>query len=725
MEGTSNTVNQLKMPIHQSNEREKTRRRLDHFGALLLAAGLVMGLAILGSGSSSKVAPGRILKDHSHFEKALSSEDFSEYSCDNLYEHALSKESQCAYATTCNDGDGLFAPIIYCSTRYSTRFLSLALGIPLVLFLILLFRILGSTAEEFFSPGLEMMSLKLGLPERFAGVTLLALGNGAPDVASTVNAILNDRKNGYKMALGELLGSGLVASTVIVGAVAFVANGVVCRGALVRDVATFIATMVVVYLAFNDGTITTREIHGLVGLYLAYVCVVLAADVYHRKVVVPRKQLARQLSVEEDQENGMPVAETTKLMSGAGREQQRSYSVGDVMDPHGSKPGIFRRYMSDGEGAKKGKLERIIEAFSNYDEGDDDDDADVSVRTENGDWGHLETDGSEPLMVFHPHHGGIVDLKHSERVGSIHEKHLEATEIETLVKPTASQAPQSLREAFTTAWPELLDYFEQFWSDSFYNDEYNMVDKLLMTFELPFTIARMLTIPVPCEGYYCRPLIAISIALSPLWLWYYLWDQFDVDIIDNSAVVVVSFFFVPVLIGLLVLRFAPCGDVPPRLSVAVPITLIGFCVSATWLDLIADLLVSLLSLFGILSHVPGTIMGLTVLAWGNSSQDLIANTTVARKGLSTMAITASFAGPVFNILVGLGIGLALLYGMGNGEPIVVELNIPLEIGFLFSVLSGILVIFCGICIGKGYLPKQYGYVAMVLYFAYAITSLVL
>ena len=179
------------------------------------------------------------------------------------------------------------------------------------------------------------------------------------------------------------------------------------------------------------------------------------------------------------------------------------------------------------------------------------------------------------------------------------------------------------------------------------------------------------------------------------------------------------------MIGLLVLRFAPCGDVPPRLSVAVPITLIGFCVSATWLDLIADLLVSLLSLFGILSHVPSTIMGLTVLAWGNSSQDLIANMTVARKGLSTMAITASFAGPVFNILVGLGIGLALLYGMGNGEPIVVELNIPLRIGFLFSVLSGILVIFCGICIGKGHLPKQYGYVAMVLYFAYAITSLVL
>jgi sodium/potassium/calcium exchanger 6 len=158
----------------------------------------------------------------------------------------------------------------------------------------------------------------------------------------------------------------------------------------------------------------------------------------------------------------------------------------------------------------------------------------------------------------------------------------------------------------------------------------------------------------------------------------------------------------------------------------VPITIVGFVVSAAWLDLIADKLVSILSFFGIILHIPSTIMGITILAWGNSSQDMIANMTVAKKGLSAMAMTASFAGPVFNILVGLGIGFSILIQTGNhGEPIPVSLNNPLRVGFLFAVLNGVLVIVSGTCIGKGTIPKKYGYAAIALYVVYAVVTLMI
>lgn len=113
---------------------------------------------------------------------------------------------------------------------------TVAAGLLLILcvfLLLLLFRVLGSTAENFFSPILTQLSQELGLPPRLAGgmlvlglilcykcpsnsdcerviinaVTFLALGNGAPDISSSIAAV---RAGQYKLALGSLLGTGRV-----------------------------------------------------------------------------------------------------------------------------------------------------------------------------------------------------------------------------------------------------------------------------------------------------------------------------------------------------------------------------------------------------------------------------------------------------------------------------------------------------------------------------------
>jgi Ca2+/Na+ antiporter len=41
---------------------------------------------------------------------------------------------------------------------------------------------LASTADLYLSPALETMTIKFGLSDSLAGVTLLAFRNGAPDV---------------------------------------------------------------------------------------------------------------------------------------------------------------------------------------------------------------------------------------------------------------------------------------------------------------------------------------------------------------------------------------------------------------------------------------------------------------------------------------------------------------------------------------------------------------
>jgi Ca2+/Na+ antiporter len=151
--------------------------------------------------------------------------------------------------------------------------------------------------------------------------------------------------------------------------------------------------------------------------------------------------------------------------------------------------------------------------------------------------------------------------------------------------------------------------------------------------------------------------------------------------------------------------------------ISVPIALYGFIVAATWIDTIADQLVSLLSFFGILSHIPAEIMGLTVLAIGNSIGDLTANATMARKGLVNMAITACFAGPVFSILIGVGLAMYVW----SDELADVHLTQPLQLAILFSVLNCALLLLCGFY--RGHLYKSYSYGALILYAVYGCVSL--
>jgi hypothetical protein len=55
--------------------------------------------------------------------------------------------------------------------------------------LALLFRAIARAADDFFSCILSQISQDLGLPPRLGGVTLLALGNGAPDLSASIAAV--------------------------------------------------------------------------------------------------------------------------------------------------------------------------------------------------------------------------------------------------------------------------------------------------------------------------------------------------------------------------------------------------------------------------------------------------------------------------------------------------------------------------------------------------------
>lgn len=742
--------------------------------------------------------------------------DWSGYSCDGIFVLTEPGSSdRCSYAQTCNGGDGLYISFVFCNDVMSTYQWCLLLSPLLLIWLVTLFRMLGTTAEDYFSPSLEMFSLKMGLPPRFAGVTLLALGNGAADVSATVSAFVMDPEKGYQMSLGALTGAGMFVGTVVAGMVIVTAEGVPCRGALVRDVVVFLITTVVVYFILKGGSVGPGAVTTFFTMYAAFVAIVLIADIYHRAVVLPRlAQMAERRERERQEEEGRraqeamgealdaeaaaaseqvgaaevpgpegPAAaavgsgtldaalakeESTREMgtemrldmpAPLGRDQNAASASIRLMPgqpPDPNAVGSFDEDAAENVPIRNRALNRVLMALSNYDRYEERGMAEADPQHAAEGWGvnsaTLEEGGDRPV-VLHGRDGVLNRHQHHHRSEGEHAgdsaagtggaaysggpmgsnspysamvDNIDALEGVCAEEGSLGFGAHSWRGAWHDGREELRVHREEVWEDIMHNEDNGMVDKFLLICELPFIIMRKLSVPIPCEGYYCRALVALSMAVSPLWIGTYFLVQYDVNLFwAGGFPYILVMLAVFCLFGALVMRYAPGGDTNMALFVSGPIAFYGFVVAATWIDAIADQLVGLLGFLGVILHIPGSVMGLTVLAWGNSMGDLSANMTMARKGLANMAITACFAGPVFNILIGLGGGFTALSGITGNQEKEVHLTPSIETGFFFLLCNCLLLLVSGVAINKGRVPAGYGYAALALYLVYVVASLVL
>uniref|UniRef100_A0A8C3X8B6 Mitochondrial sodium/calcium exchanger protein n=1 Tax=Catagonus wagneri TaxID=51154 RepID=A0A8C3X8B6_9CETA len=248
--------------------------------------------------------------------------------------------------------------------------------------------------------------------------------------------------------------------------------------------------------------------------------------------------------------------------------------------------------------------------------------------------------------------------------------------------------------------------------------------RALKVFKLPVEFLLLLTVPVMDpdkeDGNWQRPLNCLHLVISPLFVVLTLqsgaygvyeigglFPVWAVVVIAGTALAAVTFF-------------ATSNSKPPRLHWL--FAFLGFLTSALWINAAATEVVNSLRSLGVVFRLSNTVLGLTLLAWGNSIGDAFSDFTLARQGYPRMAFSACFGGIIFNILVGVGLGCLLQISRGHME---VKLEPD---GLLVWVLAGTLglSLVCSLVsvpLQCFQLNKVYGCCLLLFYLTFLVVAL--
>jgi len=419
----------------------------------------------------------------------------------------ISAKDKCYFVlhtNDCNNADGLvinYLSLIYCN-------LTSQMFVGSIIFLgvwkLFLFVGLATSANTFFCPSLQVLARKMSMSDNVAGVTLLALGNGAPDIFSSLAGIRQGRSS---LVFGELFGAGILVTTIVAGSICFIKPFHVMERPFLRDCTFYLGAVYFVFWVFYHRSVHLGHAIGFITFYIIYVIVVVSGRVWNSRTIV-------------DDVNYQNINENSSVTT---INNQREPTAGST---------------------------------------------DVATSPQN-----------------------------------------------YFLEETVNTSEESLCANVKKEFQDLLDNLKPFSADHWVLLKW--YEKVIRFIETPFLIVLKLTIPLvndesPRKGW-CRSLQCIQMGLTPCWM---VWAVGYGDILISKILPLpLLFFSIGISCGLMLAIFSQRKKEPKYHWL---FSFATFLTSVVWINMIANEILAILFTLGVVFQLSDAILGLTILAWGNS-----------------------------------------------------------------------------------------------------------
>lgn len=615
------------------------------------------------------------------FIMILGNDDDSLLECN--YTNLVESVNKCQFAHS-DDCMGTYFNLFalhYCNLSEITY-----LTLPIcILMLVFCFWMLSSTSNKYLSSSLTIITDRLGLSQNIAGMTLLAFGNGAPDIISSIAASSSGTDSqGFQLSLAALLGAGVVVTAFVFSLVIFFSPVEIelVPKMYLRENLFYLATLALLGIFLIDSKIYLWEAI----VFFSFYFLNLGAAIGVEKFISSQektKMLLEQKQKEEDAEqateegkNLEKIAEEIVLMIDHSESNPQKYFI---------RTSTLKESENPLEIINKNKSFILKKHYK------------FEARSKSNSTSMIDNSYNKDNQInFQEEHFYSSEAIASSDNDNIFDSHKEEEEVNLAV--------------FYRIKRHYFDHHETF-------KQMNIPNKIFyMVIEFPMNVLRDISIPAVEQDKFRKFLFSLFPAGSALTIvtFFNLWD--------NLAEHYIVFVIVAVIVTLMsiTLTISINHNLPPGTMFY---CVINFGMSVVWIWAISNVVVDVLHFIGILFNINPALLGLSLLAMGNSTPDTGLNVSLSKNGYGPMAISGSIAGPLFNLLLGFGISMIMQ---------ILKTSKPIEINFFtssnlasitaYSALSLNLIITMILAkTTKFSLKKMIGIVSMSIFILYLIT----